>query len=104
MKIKIISLAIFSFIFLLLGCNKEIPAEVIKGNGIVKNINLDGCGYLIKQDNGAYISPTNLASNLQIDGKAIYFEAKIVTDMADACQTGQIVELLKTEELLTADN
>jgi hypothetical protein len=105
MKTKVLLMTLLIAVFTFAACNstksdkpKADDKNLIEGVLVDMN-NLDGCGWIIKLQDGTKLQPINM-DKFELepkDGAAVLFSYKKV-DMAGVCMVGQMVELLSIKE------
>lgn len=85
---------LFVVAFLFVACNRS-TCENAKAATIEDYTGLDGCGLVIKLQNGTVLEPTNLNSfNITpTDGMKVWVKYHELSGMASICMVGPIVEI-----------
>jgi len=105
MKSKVLLMTLLIAAFTLAACNSTKSDNTQKADknlteGVLVDMNnLDGCGWIIKLEDGTKLQPVNI-NKFDFepkDGVAVLFRYKKV-DMAGVCMLGQMVELLSIKE------
>lgn len=73
--------------------------DIIRKNGTIVFIDLEGGFYAIKADDGTKYDPVNLGKEFQQDGLRVHFEAKEAKELASFRMWGTLIELTKIEKL-----
>jgi hypothetical protein len=94
---QILAVALLSFVFCS-ACENEPPANAAEmHNGHLRNYTgLDGCGWVIVDDDNTVYEPINLDDfgiDL-VDYAAITFTFEEINDMGSICMVGPIIELV----------
>jgi hypothetical protein len=67
---------------------------------VVDNSGLDGCGFIIKLDNGEVLEPVSIPLYFQLyNNQRVKLSYKERTDMASTCMMGKIVDITCIEEI-----
>lgn len=78
-------------------CNKEKPGEE---NATVRNLaGLDGCGMLIELDNGHFLEPVTLPSNIILEANRRVSISYRKLNRASNCMMGETVEITRLRYL-----
>ncbi len=101
----IVLLIMFAFI---LSCNQyarndneniQSSEQIIKAEGTVKFIDLEGGFFGIIADDGSKYKPVNLPERYQKDGLKVSFEGKFRTDLMGIYMWGKLIEIINIKEL-----
>ena len=70
-------------------CTGDVKGQLLDYNG------LDGCGWVIKLDEGGILEPTNLDDFVTdlVDGEIVYVDYVISAQLASICMVGEVVDL-----------
>ena len=92
--------------FILVNCDKEDKndkdKDTITANGtIIDLVNLDGCHYVIRLDDGTYLEPINMDSFSSIlrNNQRVHFSYEKIPESASVCMLGEIVKIIWIEEI-----
>jgi hypothetical protein len=76
-------------------CNKNTCSDSVKAE--LKDLsNIDGCGLVVKLENGTILDPLNLSDfNIEMtDGKKVWVSYHLTTNLiATICMVGDIIEI-----------
>lgn len=79
--------------------NTQSSEQIIKAEGTVKFIDLEGGFFGIIADDGSKYKPVNLSERYQKDGLKVSFEGKFRTDLMGIYMWGKLIEIINIKEL-----
>ena len=79
--------------------NIQSSEQIIKAEGTVKFIDIEGGFFGIIADDGSKYKPVNLPKRFQKDGLKVRFEGKFRTDLLGIYMWGKLIEIINIKEL-----
>ena len=71
----------------------DVETVDIEGSGSVRFVDVEGGCWVIDTTDSVRYEPINLHEAMKVDGLFVQFRANRRTDLASACQVGQLIEL-----------
>jgi len=99
-------IALLIVLVLSVSCNQYVSHEknlqsdenIVKANGTVIYIELEGGFFGIIADDGSKYKPINLTESFQKDGLKVRFEGKLNTELMGIYMWGKLIEITKIKE------
>jgi hypothetical protein len=89
-------LPLIILLFFFISCSKNDPPEPGARKAVIHDYTgLDGCGWVIRLDEGETLEPTNLQSfGIKLkEGKKVWITYTELNDLASICMVGPIVRI-----------